>query len=93
MDNVHGHGCKTQIGYWPGMNMRPRFAGLHWTYPRDKQRALDLALCDPSFHPELTRAASLDLGYVLLPRTRSNPNLRAFQRVKSCPELALLRSV
>ena len=50
-------------------------------------------MSDPSFHPELTRAASLDLGYILLPRTRSNPNLRAFQRVKSCPELALLRSV
>lgn len=48
-----------------------------------------LCLC----HAQLLRAASLDLGYALLPRTRSNPNLRPPKRTKSCPELALLRSV
>ena len=29
------------------------YSGLHWTYPRDKARAMDLAMEEPSVHPEV----------------------------------------
>ena len=29
------------------------YTGLHWTYPRDKARAMDLAMEEPSVHPEV----------------------------------------
>ncbi len=29
------------------------YSGLHWTYPRDKRRAMELAMEEPSVHPEV----------------------------------------
>ena len=29
------------------------YSGLHWTYPRDKRRAMELAREEPSVHPEV----------------------------------------
>ena len=36
-------------------------AGLHVTYPRDKRRAMTLAINDPSCHPEVRASLSLSL--------------------------------
>ncbi|CAK0787030.1 hypothetical protein CVIRNUC_010246 [Coccomyxa viridis] len=70
------------------------YSGLHWTYPRDKARAMDLAMEEPSVHPELLRAQTLDLGYTLLPRTRSATlRGRLPKRSASCPELLMLHSL
>ena len=110
------------------------YSGLHWTYPRDKARAMDLAMEEPFVHPEvnlqrcstismgkvlscnspilmtnarlllgsdlgmlrsqLLRAQTLDLGYTLLPRTRSATlRGRLPKRSASCPELLMLHSL
>ncbi|CAL8464814.1 g4349 [Coccomyxa elongata] len=71
------------------------YSGLHYTYPRDKRRAHFLAQMEP-LNPELERAVTmdlgyLDLGYVLLPRTRLKPPQP--KRTASCPELCLLHSL
>ncbi|BDA50407.1 hypothetical protein COCOBI_16-0830 [Coccomyxa sp. Obi] len=71
------------------------YSGLHYTYPRDKRRAVFLAQMEP-LNPELERAVTmdlgyLDLGYVLLPRTRLKPPQP--KRTASCPELCLLHSL
>ena len=42
---------------------------------------------------QLLRAQTLDLGYTLLPRTRSGTHTRLPKRSASCPELLLLHTI
>ena len=38
------------------------YSGLHWTYPRDKARAMDLAMEEPSVHPEVNLQSCLSIS-------------------------------
>ena len=42
---------------------------------------------------QLLRAQTLDLGYTLLPRTRSGTHTKLPKRSASCPELLMLHSL
>ena len=57
------------------------YTGLHWTYPRDKARAMDLAMEEPSVHPEVDSQSrlpkSINIFSVCCRRRSKSPQLRA----------------